>query len=62
MKIPKVFHPVLGILFGATLFIVGIGVLSAAFVATYKLVQCAYPYMAEVTSKILYHILQWLPL
>lgn len=62
MKIPKIFHPILGILFGATLFLVGIGVISAAFVATYRMVQYAYPYMVEALSKILYHIFQWLPL
>lgn len=39
MKIPKIFHPILGILFGATLFLVGIGVISAAFIATFRMVQ-----------------------
>ena len=62
MKIPKVFHPILGILFGTTLFIIGIGVISVAFVATYKLVQYAYPYMVEAFSKILDQIFEWLPL
>lgn len=62
MKITKFLHPILGILFGATLFLVGIGVLSAAFVATYKLVQYAKPFIAQVCERVLYHIFQWLPL
>ena len=36
MKIPKVFHPILGVLTGTILFLAGIAVLSAIFVAAYK--------------------------
>jgi len=38
MKIPRCFHPILGVLIGAILFLIGIAVLSVAFVAAYRMV------------------------
>lgn len=58
MKIPKVFHPILGVLTGTILFLAGIAVLSAVFVATYKAVQYAKPFLTDVFN----HLSQWLPL
>lgn len=62
MKIPKVFHPILGVLTGTILFLAGIAILSAAFVATFKLVQYAKPFVIEAFSKIAHHLAQWMPL
>lgn len=62
MKIPKVFHPILGVLTGTILFLAGIAVLSAVFVATYKAVQYAGPFVSDIFSKIVSYISQWLPL
>jgi len=47
MKIPKAFHPILGIMTGAILFLAGIAVSSLIFVGTYKAVQFAKPYLLE---------------
>lgn len=62
MKIPKVFHPILGVLTGTILFLAGIAVLSAVFVGAYKAVQYAKPFVTDVISNILNHLSQWLPL
>lgn len=62
MRIPKFFHPILGIMAGAILFLAGIALLSAIFVATYRLVLYARPYVAEVFSNIVHYLSQWLPL
>lgn len=62
MKIPKVFHPILGVLTGTILFIAGIAVLSAVFVGAYKAVQYAKPFVTDVITNILNHLSQWLPL
>lgn len=62
MKIPKVFHPILGVLTGTILFLAGIAVLSAVFVGTYKSVQYARPFVADVITNILNHLSQWMPL
>lgn len=62
MKIPKVFHPILGVLTGFILFLVGIAVLSAIFVATYKAIQYAKPFAYDVITNIVNHLSQWLPL
>lgn len=62
MKIPKAFHPILGVLTGTILFLTGIAVLSAVFVATYKLVLYARPYVVETFSNLVNHLSQWLPL
>lgn len=62
MKVPKVFHPILGVLIGAILFLIGIAILSVAFVATYKMVVYAKPSVAETLSNIAHHLVQWLPL
>lgn len=56
MKIPKVFHPILGVLIGAILFLIGIAVLSAAFVLAYKFVAFAKPYVTEVFANIIHHL------
>lgn len=62
MKIPKVFHPILGVLTGTILFLTGIAVLSAVFVGAYKAVQYAKPFVTDVITNILNHLSQWLPL
>lgn len=62
MKIPKVFHPILGVLIGAILFLIGIAVLSAAFVLAYKFVAFAKPYVMEVFANIIHHLATLLPL
>lgn len=62
MKIPKVFHPILGVLTGTILFLAGIAVLSAVFVGAYKAVQYAKPFVTDVITNILYHLSQWMPL
>ena len=62
MKIPKVFHPILGVLTGTILFLAGIAVLSAMFVATYKLVIYARPYVVETFTNLIDYLSQVLPL
>lgn len=62
MKIPKVFHPILGVLTGTILFLAGIAVLSAVFVGAYIAVQYAKPFVTDVITNILNHLSQWLPL
>ena len=57
MKIPKAFHPILGVLTGTILFLAGIAVLSAVFVATY-----ARPYVVETFSNLVNYLSQWMPL
>ncbi len=48
MKIPKVFHPVLGVLIGFILFLAAIAVLTIVFVGMVKAANYAAPYFAEV--------------
>lgn len=62
MKIPKAFHSILGVLTGFILFLAGIAVLSAVFVATYKAIQYAKPFVYLVITTIVNHLSQWLPL
>ena len=62
MKIPKAFHPILGVLTGTILFLAGIAVLSAVFVEAYKAIQYAKPFVSDVITNILNHLSQWLPL
>lgn len=62
MKIPKAFHPILGVLIGAILFLVGIAVLSAAFVLAYKFVAFAKPYVTEVFTTIIHNLATLMPL
>lgn len=62
MKIPKVFHPILGVLIGFILFLAGIAVLSAVFVATYKAILYAKPFVTDVITNIVNHLSQWLSL
>ena len=62
MKMPKLFHPILGVLTGTILFLAGIAVLSAVFVGAYKAVQYAKPFVTDVITNILNHLSQWLPL
>ena len=52
MKIPKVFHPILGVLTVTILFLIGIAVLYAVFVATFKAVQYAKPFIMEIAGNI----------
>lgn len=62
MKIPKAFHPILGVLTGFILFLAGIAVLSVVFVATYKAIQYAKPFIYDEITSIVNHLSQWLPL
>lgn len=62
IKIPRCFHPILGVLTGTILFLIGIAVLSVAFVAAYRMVVFAKPFVAETLSNIAHHLVQWLPL
>ncbi len=62
MKIPKAFHPILGVLTGFILFLAGIAILSAVFVATYKAIQYAKPFVYDVITNIVNDLSQWLPL
>lgn len=62
MKVPKVFHPILGVLTGTILFLAGIAILSAVFVGAYKAIQYAKPFVTDVITNILNHLSQWLPL
>ncbi|MEZ3418779.1 hypothetical protein [uncultured Duncaniella sp.] len=63
MKIPKVFHPILGVLIGFILFLAGIAVLSVVFVGMIKAVEYAKPYLIEFTSVIstlFQNFIEWL--
>lgn len=60
MKIPKVFHPILGVLTGTILFLAGIALLSVVFVGMVKAIEYAKPFFMEVISNI--HLEEWLPL
>lgn len=62
MKIPRIFHPILGVLTGTILFLAGIAVLSTVFVATYKAVRYAGPFVSDVFFRIVSYLSQWLPL
>jgi len=65
MKIPKVFHPILGVLIGFILFLAGIAVLSVVFVGMIKAVEYAKPYLIEFTTVInnlFQNFIEWLPL
>lgn len=62
MKIPQCFHPILGVLTGTILFLIGIAILSVAFVAAYQMVVYAKPFVTETLSNIAHHLAQWLPL
>ena len=50
MKIPKAFHPILGVLTGFILFLAGIAVLTLVFVGVVKAANYAAPYFAEVAQ------------
>lgn len=50
MKIPKCFHPILGVMIGAILFLIGIAILTVAFVGVFKAANYAVPYFAEVAQ------------
>ena len=50
MKIPKAFHPILGVLTGFILFLVGIAILTIVFVGVVKAATYAEPYFAEVVQ------------
>lgn len=52
MKIPKVFHPILGVLVGFILFLAGIGILSVAFVGMMKAIEYAKPFLMEAAITI----------
>lgn len=50
MRIPKFFHPILGILIGFILFLGGIAILTIVFVGMVKAANYAAPYFAEVVK------------
>ena len=50
MRIPKFFHPILGILIGFILFLAGIAILTIVFVGMVKATNYAAPYFAEVVK------------
>ena len=50
MKIPKAFHPILGVLTGFILFLVGIAILTIVFVGVVKAANYAEHYFAEVVK------------
>lgn len=54
MKIPKFFHPILGIITGTILFLMGIAAMTCAFVAALKAWQYAKPYAGVVASNIIH--------
>ena len=60
MKIPKIFHPILGVLTGTILFLAGITLLSVVFVGMVKAIEYAKPFFMQVISNI--HLEEWLPL
>ena len=62
MKVPKCFHPILGVLTGTILFLAVIAILSVAFVATFKMVQYAKPFVSDACSTVVSYLFQWLPL
>ena len=62
MKIPKVFHPVLGVIAGTVLFLAGIAVTSCVFVGMFKAAQYAKSYLKEAINTGYDFISQWLPL
>ena len=47
MKIPKFFHPILGVLTGFIIFLAGIDFLTIVFVGMVKAANYAAPYFAE---------------
>ncbi len=62
MKIPRCFHPIFGVLIGAILFLIGIAILSVAFVAAYRMVVFAKPYVTEVFTNIIHQLATLMPL
>ena len=50
MRIPKFFHPILGILIGFILFLASIAILTIVFVGMVKAANYAAPYFAEVVQ------------
>lgn len=50
MKIPKAFHPILGVLTGFILFLAGIAILTIVFVGVVKAANYAAPYFVEVVQ------------
>ncbi len=52
MKIPRCFHPILGILIGSILFLFGIGILSCVFVGAVMAIGYAKPFFMQVVSSL----------
>lgn len=50
MRIPKFFHPILGVMAGTILFLAGIAILTIVFVGMVKAANYAAPYFAEVVQ------------
>ena len=62
MKIPKVFHPILGVLIGFILFLAAIGLLSVVFVGAVKCVEYAKPFFMDFISVAQLQLKDWFPL
>lgn len=61
MKIPKVFHPILGILIGTILFLGAIGMLSVVFVGAVKCAEYAKPFFMDFLSIVQTQLKDWFP-
>lgn len=57
-NIPKAFHPILGIIVGTIFFLVGIAIMSAAFVAMYKGIQYAAPFVSDAYEIVMSHLVK----
>lgn len=61
MKIPKVFHPILGVLIGFILFLAAIGLLSVVFVDAVKCAEYAKPFFMDFLSIVQTQLKDWFP-
>ena len=61
MKIPKVFHPILGVLIGFILFLAAIGLLSVVFVGAVKCAEYAKPFFMDFLSIVQNQLKDWFP-
>ncbi len=62
MKIPKAFHPILGVILGTALFLAGIAITSCMFVGMVKAIQYAGPYLKDAVNICYEYISQCLSL
>ena len=62
MRIPRCLHSVLGMLAGAIVLLAGITILSVVFVAAFKAVRYAMPFITETACNLYGLLSRWLPL